>query len=229
MEKKVIFVMIILWNPFMSYYRIKEEKMNITKIVITGGPCGGKSTAMDKIKERFSQKGYKVLIIHETATELISGGIAPWTCGTNLDYQKCQMKLQMEKEALIEKAARTMEEARVLIVCDRGTMDNKAYLSEQDFTSLLTYIGMTEEELYKEYAAVFHLVTAADGAEQFYTTANNSSRIETPKEAIAVDKRLRNAWEGHPHLTVIENTSDFETKISTLLSEMEFFLDNNRK
>ena len=69
--------------------------MNITKIVITGGPGGGKSTAMDKIKERFSPKGYKVLLIHETATELISGGIAPWTCGTNLDYQKCQMKLQM--------------------------------------------------------------------------------------------------------------------------------------
>ena len=130
---------------------------------------------------------------------------------------------------MIEKAARTMEEARVLIVCDRGTMDNKAYLSEQDFTSLLTYIGMTEEELYKEYAAVFHLVTAADGAEQFYTTANNSSRIETPKEAIAVDQRLRNAWKGHPHLKVIENTSDFETKISTLLSEMEVFLENNRK
>ena len=43
----------------------------------------------------------------ETATELITGGVAPWTCGTNAEYQKCQLKLQIEKENIFEQAART--------------------------------------------------------------------------------------------------------------------------
>lgn len=51
--------------------------MKISKIVITGGPCGGKSTALGRIKDRFTAKGYRVLFVSETATELISGGVAP--------------------------------------------------------------------------------------------------------------------------------------------------------
>ena len=64
--------------------------MKITKIVITGGPCGGKTTAMGKIQKKFSRAGYKVLFIAETATELITGGVAPWTLVSNEEYQKCQ-------------------------------------------------------------------------------------------------------------------------------------------
>ena len=72
--------------------------MSITKIVITGGPSAGKTTGLSWIQNEFTKRGYKVLFVPETATELITGGVAPWTCGTNLDYQRCQMKLQMEKE-----------------------------------------------------------------------------------------------------------------------------------
>ena len=62
--------------------------MDISKIVITGGPCAGKTTALSWIQNAFTKKGYRVLFVPETATELISGGVAPWTCGTNEDYQK---------------------------------------------------------------------------------------------------------------------------------------------
>ena len=49
----------------------------IKKIVITGGPCSGKSTMLNLIENTFTEKGYKVLIVSETATELIRGGISP--------------------------------------------------------------------------------------------------------------------------------------------------------
>ena len=55
--------------------------MEITKIVITGGPCAGKTTAMSWIQSNFTKLGYTVLFVPETATELITGGVAPWTCG----------------------------------------------------------------------------------------------------------------------------------------------------
>ena len=82
--------------------REEETQMEITKIVITGGPCAGKATAMSWIQSNFTKLGYTVLFVPETATELITGGVAPWTCGSNVEYQKCQMKLQLEKEKIFQ-------------------------------------------------------------------------------------------------------------------------------
>ena len=198
--------------------------MDITKIVITGGPCAGKSTAMSRLQGFFEQLGYAVLFIHETATELISGGVAPWTCGTNIDYQKVQLKLQLEKEKAFEEAAGTMKKEKILIVCDRGALDNKAYMPAQVFLSVLDEIGANEVELRDNYDAVFHLVTAAKGAEEYYTTANNASRTETPEQAAALDDKIINAWTGHPHFRVIDNSSDFDNKIKRLIAEIASFL-----
>ena len=198
--------------------------MEITKIVVTGGPCAGKSTAMSRIQQTFTKLGYTVLFVPETATELISGGVAPWTCATNLEYQECQMSLQLHKEAIFERAALGMKGDRSLIVCDRGALDNKAYMTEEEFASALEHLGLSEVELRDGYHAVFHMVTAAKGALEAYTTANNAARTETPEQAAALDDRLISAWTGHPHLRVIENNGDFEDKLRRLISEISSFL-----
>ena len=201
-----------------------ESEKTVTKIVITGGPCAGKSTAMSWVQNAFSQMGYKVLFVPETATELISGGVAPWTCGTNADYQKCQMLLQLEKERIFELAASTMKADKILIVCDRGALDNKAYMDSVEFAGTLEAISANEVELRDNYDAVFHLVTAAKGAEGFYTTANNSARTETVEQAAALDDKLIAAWTGHPHFRIIDNSSDFENKMKKLVAEIASFL-----
>ena len=198
--------------------------MSITKIVITGGPCGGKSTAMSWVQNAFTQMGYTVLFVPETATELITGGVAPWTCGTNADYQKCQLMLQLEKERVFEQAANTMDNENILIVCDRGTLDNKAYMKPKEFDEALSFLKTNEVELRDNYDAVFHLVTAAKGAEEFYTTENNSARTETVEQAVALDDKTVAAWTGHPHLRVIDNSCSFEDKMKKLVAEISSFL-----
>lgn len=204
--------------------RDEERQMKISKIVITGGPCAGKTTAMSWIQNAFTQKGYTVLFVPETATELITGGVAPWTCGSNVEYQQCQLKLQMEKEKIFEQAARTMKSDKILIVCDRGALDNRAYMDAVEFAAALDFVGASEVELRDSYDAVFHLVTAAKGAESFYTTANNAARTETVEEAAALDDKLIAAWTGHPHLRVIDNATDFEAKMRRLIAEISSFL-----
>lgn len=198
--------------------------MELTKIVITGGPCAGKSTAMSRIQDEFTRMGYTVLFVPETATELITGGVAPWTCGTNAAFQQCLLRLQLEKETVFETAAQTMEADKVLIVCDRGTIDNKAYMSDEEFAAALCSVGSNEVELRDRYDAVFHLVTAAKGAEEFYTTANNAARTETVEQAAAMDDKLIAAWTGHPHLRVIDNTVTFDEKMKVLVAEIASFL-----
>ena len=53
-----------------------------------------------------------------------------------------------------------------------------------------------------------HLVTAANGAEKFYTGDNNQARYETVEEAIALDSKLIDAWVGHPSFAIIENNKN---------------------
>ena len=204
--------------------REENRSVKITKIVITGGPSAGKTTGLSWIQNEFTKLGYTVLFVPETATELISGGVTPWGCGSNLDYQKCQMRLQLEKERLFEQAAKTMKAEKVLIVCDRGTMDNRAYMNELEFSQVLNEVGSDEIQLRDSYDAVFHMVTAAKGAEKFYTTENNSARTETVEQAAALDDKLIAAWTGHPHLRVIDNSTNFEDKLKRLIAEIRSFL-----
>lgn len=198
--------------------------MSISKIVITGGPCAGKTTGMSWIQNAFTERGYRVLFIPETATELISGGVAPWICESNEEYQRCQMELQLVKEKTFTYAASKMNAEKVLIVCDRGALDNRAYMSEEEFAAVLDHVGTNEVELRDGYDAVFHLVTAAKGAEEFYTTENNSARTETIEEAAALDDRLIAAWTGHPHFRIIENAGEFSDKMKRLVAEIANFL-----
>jgi hypothetical protein len=106
-----------------------------------------------------------------------------------------------------------MNSKKVLIVCDRGVLDNKAYMNSEKFSEVLRKLEKNEVELRDNYDAVFHLVTAAKGAEEFYTTANNSARTENLEEAAILDDKLISAWTGHPHLRVINNSFDFEGKM----------------
>lgn len=201
-----------------------DKTMQMTKIVITGGPCAGKTTAMSWIQNYFTKLGYAVLFVPETATELINGGLAPWTCGTGVDFQKCLMRLQLEKEKVFEQGAATMKAEKVLIVCDRGALDNKAYMTDMEFAMVAAGLNSNEIELRDNYDAVFHLVTAAKGAVHCYTTANNAARTETPEQAAALDDKLIAAWTGHPHLRVIDNSTEFEDKLKRLVAEISSFL-----
>ena len=45
-----------------------DDKVNVTRILLTGGPCAGKTTAMAAISQDLTQLGYKVLVVPEAAT-----------------------------------------------------------------------------------------------------------------------------------------------------------------
>ena len=211
-------------DELVDHHSIRSHKVKITKIVLTGGPCAGKTTAQSWIMNYFTNKGYKVIFVPETATELISNGVTPWECKSNYDYQKYQVKLQKIKEEIFESAARGMKNTKVLIVCDRGMLDNKAYMKDVEFKRLLRELQTNEVKERDSYDAVFHLVTAAKGKESEYTLSNNGARIESIEEARALDDKTISAWTGHPHLRIIDNSTDFEEKLERLLKEISSFL-----
>lgn len=202
----------------------QKKDIKISKIVLTGGPCAGKTTALTWINNYFSKRGYTVLNVPETATELITNGVAPWTCGTNYEYQTFQIRLQKVKEQIFDDAAKTMKNDKILIVCDRGILDNKAYMKDVEFKRILKEFGTNETKERDSYDAVFHLVSAAKGKEKVYTLANNTARTESIEEAKKLDDKIISAWTGHPHFRIIDNSTEFEEKLERLLKEIASFL-----
>ena len=195
--------------------------MQIFRFVITGGPCGGKTTALAHVRRYFEEKGFGIVTVPETATELISSGISPWTVGSSFVYQSVQLRLQVEKERVYEFGARLLGKERVILLFDRGMLDNRAYLEPREFTEAVLDMGLREEDLPARYHAVFHLVTAAKGAEKYYTVANNAARHESAAEARALDERLWDSWRVHPRHFMIGNEGGMEGKISSLIEGME--------
>jgi putative protein kinase ArgK-like GTPase of G3E family len=46
----------------------------IFRICLTGGPCAGKTTALQTLTQVLTSRGYRVLTVPEAATMLMKGG-----------------------------------------------------------------------------------------------------------------------------------------------------------
>lgn len=195
----------------------------IIKIVLTGGPAAGKTTLISRILKEFKQDdGWKVITIPETATELISDfGIRPFgNCVSMLEFQDFVIADQIHKEKLAIKAAEMVPQNNVLIIYDRALMDDKAYISDEEFAQVIAkFDGRTEESVLANYDAVIHLVTCAKGAEFAYNLGN-AARTESLESARAMDDRTLRAWSRHSNLRIIDNSVDFEEKINRAMREI---------
>ena len=199
---------------------------NITRIVLTGGPCAGKTTALVKVIEHFSSLGFKVFTIPEVPTMFTQAGMDYLTTNREFFYEgeKATLEVQLALEDKFLRMAEACSQP-CIIVCDRGTMDISAYMSKEMWEDITRAVGTSTAELRGRYDAVLHLVSAADGAEQLYTTSNNASRNEPADEkglqvARMLDKKVIGAWTGHSHLRVINNHDDFDAKIKRVLKEI---------
>lgn len=203
------------------------------KIVLTGGPCGGKTTALSKIEEHFTELGYKVCIVGESATEVMRSGIK--CIGEQaldlFSFQELLLKYQLFKEKMYIDAVNKLNiKEKCIIIFDRGVMDNNAYLGNEQFDYMIQKNNYTKLNLLDRYDLVIHLVTAALGAESFYTLENNEVRSEKNlSDAIAADYRTLNAWRAHSNLLVVDNSNDFETKIASVISSIENQLGINKR
>ena len=195
----------------------------ITKIVLTGGPAAGKTTLISRVLHEFKQEdGWRVITIPETATELISGfGIRPFGgCMSMLAFQDFVVADQIHKEKLALEAAQVVQEENILIIYDRALMDDKAYISDEEFAEVIArFDGRTEASVLANYDAVLHLVTCAKGAEYAYNLGN-TARTESLEYAREMDDRTLRAWSGHPNLRIIDNSDNFEEKINRAIREI---------
>ncbi|MDO8408386.1 MAG: AAA family ATPase [bacterium] len=195
----------------------------IKKIVLTGGPCAGKTTARAYLMQKLGDLGYHVVFVPEAPTLLMHSGIKPGGILDGEAFQRAVLDLTLMLEDNLGNALADMRYGmKPVMICDRGVMDGLAYLGDRDlFAHWLSNRGFSIVDVRdRRYDAVFHLVTAADGAEAYYTLDTNSSRSETAEQAREADKRTLAAWNGCPKLRPIPNTGTLDDKLKRLLTEI---------
>ncbi len=176
----------------------------IPTIVLTGGPCAGKTSAQSEIRDWLLAREYKPIFVPEAATTLIAAGFDP----TRPEFQVGVLRHVLHHEAVCQQLAQPLlaEGHRPVIVADRGVCDQLAYMGRREFEQLLALHSLNFVHARDErYDGVICLQSAANGAEQFYSKDSNSTRYESLEEARLLDGRTRDAWIGVPHLSVIEN------------------------
>jgi thymidylate kinase len=186
-------------------------------IALTGGPCAGKTTALGRLQAHFQAAGLRVYIVPEAATLLWSSGCAPadLTSGEpRIAFQSALLKLQLQLEESLAAIARA-NGTPAIVLCDRGTMDGKAYMSDAEWSEVLVRNALTEETCQHRYDCVLHLITAADGAVMHY--AAHALRRETSDEAVTVDRRTTMVWSQHPRRHTFDNSTDMEGKLARVL------------
>ena len=193
---------------------------NPFRVVLTGGPCGGKTTSLTQLRARLESDGYSVFVVPEIPSLLIGGGANLGALPLNAfkQFETNVLSLQLGFENAFMDLARADDKPSVIIY-DRGLMDPAAYVSSDLWTELLAANGWTEEGLCDDrYDLVIHLQSAAIGAEAHYKWAVDAIRKEPPSLAAELDRKVEQAWTRHPAHHVIDNRTDFPAKLERVWS-----------
>lgn len=193
------------------------------KIVLTGGPCGGKTTALARVSSYLRERGFEVCMCPEVFTILHSNGMSLEYLavqGMDVVIQTTVLQVIESMEDGMEIILRATGKPSVLL-CDRGIMDGLAYMEQARFEGILKSKGKEICDVREgRYNAIFHMVSAAEGAEPFYSLENNGARSESVEQAREVDRKIQRCWAGHPYLVVLDNSTDFEGKLQRLVEGM---------
>lgn len=181
------------------------------RIVLTGGPGGGKTTAADLFRREI---GDQVVIVPEAATILFQGGF-PRSPSSEAGYYAQTAIFHVQRN--LEDVQAALYPGRTLL-CDRGTVDGAAYWPGGD-GEYFTSAGTTLEAELKRYDAVIFFETAAVGGASI--EGGNPFRNETIAEAVRLDAKLRALWSRHPRFILVPHNDSFFKKISSGLATLE--------
>lgn len=194
------------------------------KIVLTGGPCSGKTTTLRVLQEEFRDQ---ILLVPEAATILLSGGFpvpgkdVEWSTEWQAAFQAAILPLQKS----IEDAYALMAQAKScgLVICDRGILDGAAY-TPGGVTEFCRRYGVDVGEALSRYVAVIHLESLATAEPSLYGKAGNDQRFEPLERAQELELATRQSWVAHPRHIIIDGRRGVENKISQVIGICRFIL-----
>lgn len=179
--------------------------MEISTIVLTGGPCGGKSTVLSHLKKIFAADA---TFVEEAATEVLQRHGLPQTTWGDSEWEGLQQRIIRTQLAWEGQGSRiALENGHRAVVCDRGLEDDAAYPMGE--TTLRHLVGRNRHDRLARYDLVLHLPSLAvtDPGRYELLCRENQGRYESLAEAVEQEHRTLAAWSGHPNQVMLEATS----------------------
>ncbi len=189
--------------------------MAMRRIVVTGGPGGGKTTLW---RELVNTHGSRVAAVPEVAT-LMFQNVFPQVQSA-LERHAVQRAIYQVQCSLEEVHAGRLDTGQVLL-CDRGTPDGGGYWPEGPEAFFDAMQTEWRVELAR-YDAVLFLETAA--AQGLSIDEGNEVRTEDLETAVAIDRRLFDVWSRHPQFVHVASDLDFAAKIAKASETMRGWL-----
>ena len=118
---------------------------HVVRIALTGGPCAGKSGALDSLVARANDEGFDVYIVPYKVT---GAQIADF--GLSREYNKSFYKRVLEIQLSVERGFVKVAEATgrpCILVCHRGMMDCKSTATATAWAEALAEMGQAHPEL----------------------------------------------------------------------------------
>lgn len=190
---------------------MKKKHNGRCRIVLTGGPGGGKTTAADLFRREI---GERVVIVPEAGTMVFAGGF-PRSRDPHaiISAQKAIFHVQRNLEDV-----QSIHFPHRILLCDRGTVDGAAYWPG-DPHEFFDAFGTTLKDELDRYDAVIFFESAAVGGMSI--EGGNPIRNETLKQAVELDERLKKLWSRHPRFILIPHNPSFFKKISFALAALD--------
>lgn len=186
------------------------------RIVLTGGPGGGKTTAIDLLRREFSKQ---IVVVPESATMLFSGGIKR---NESPHLIKAHQQAIFNLQKHLEHIQRT-EHPNRLMLCDRGSLDGLAYWPDEPSA----FFDCLSTDLHTElaqYDAVIFFETAAKSGQSIHS--NNPVRNESDKQAILLDDKLQTIWSQHPNFNLVKSSESFIQKVMFGIETIKKVMDS---
>ena len=183
----------------------------LVRVVITGGPCGGKSVGQATLASGLERNGLRVVSVGENATPVMAntGGYNPsWSDEQVRQFQTALLKAQLAAEDTILAVAR-LSPGPTVMICDRGTMDGKSFCKPAIWAHVLRDCGVTEAELLARYDIVVHLDSVGRLGPELYQYgegSNNPSRFHDHIAAVVACDHVLAAYAPHAAVLRIQNT-----------------------
>lgn len=170
----------------------------IKSLVITGGPCSGKTTLIGILRGIYPDL---TVFVPEAATLLLSGG---WPAPTDdcprwkETFQAAVIAVQLNLEETYRRIAK--QQGKCLMICDRGLMDSEAYLRNACRKNKID-----PQQALARYDRVIHLESLATAWPSEYEKKvdNNPWRYENLHQARVLELATRRAWAEHPHHQIL--------------------------
>jgi hypothetical protein len=194
-----------------------SSKRGHLRIVLTGGPGGGKTTAADLFRREI---GEKVVVVPETATMLFSGGFP--RVGEP-EARAATQRAIFHAQVALEDIQGARYPGRVLL-CDRGTIDGAAFWPAEAPQGFFETMNTTLKGELERYDAVIFFESAAVG--DIAIEGGNPTRTESNAEARLLDMRLRETWSHHPSFYFIPHSSSFFAKLRQGLACLQTVVDD---